>query len=204
MALQSEPNLETYREALSDCLEESEQVLRMLNMLMDISEVTAGSVKLEIKEMNVLALVDHVCEVYRCVAEEKDISIKIDCPDALTMAVDRNRMLQVIANLLDNAIKYTQPDGVVEITASLNEGNEVALSVRDSGFGIPPEDLGKIWDRFYRGDKSRTQRGLGRGLSLAKAVIQAHRGSIHVFSEVGKGTKFVIHLPAGSSTLQNA
>jgi signal transduction histidine kinase len=204
MALQSEPNLETYREALSDCLEESEQVLRMLNMLMDISEVAAGSVKLDIKEVNVLALVDHVGEVYRGVAEDKNILIKIDCPGELSLAGDRNRMLQVIANLLDNAIKYTQSGGVVEIAASLDKENEVALSVRDSGIGIPPEDLTKIWDRFYRGDKSRTQRGLGLGLSLVKAVIQAHRGRIEVFSEVGKGTQFVIHLAAVGFASQGA
>lgn len=195
MALQAEPKLESYREALSDCLEESEQVLRMLNMLMDISEVEAGSTTLDIGKVNVFALVSQAYELYRGVAEDKNIAMKIECSGDLSLSGDRNRLLQVMANLLDNAIKYTRPGGAVEIAASL-DGDQVVLSVRDSGVGIASEDLAKIWDRFYRGDKSRTQRGLGLGLSLVKAVIQGHKGRIEVLSEVGHGTQFVIYLPA--------
>jgi len=94
---------------------------------------------------------------------------------------------QIWTNLLDNAIKYTPQSGSVDIAASLRD-TDVVIDIRDSGIGIPPEDLGKIWDRFFRGDKSRTKRGLGLGLSLAKAVILAHKGAIKVFSDPGKGT----------------
>jgi signal transduction histidine kinase len=195
MALQSEPNLESYREALSDCLEESEQVLRMLNMLMDISEVESGSVRLNIGEVKVLDLMNQVCELYRSVAEDRNTELLIDCPCELSVSGDRNRLMQVMANLLDNAIKYTPAGGCVQFSASSHD-ERVLINIRDSGVGIPPEDLSKIWDRSFRGDKSRTQHGLGLGLSLVRAVVQAHKGTIDVFSDRGKGTQFSIQLPA--------
>ena len=100
----------------------------------------------------------------------------------------------MLANLVDNAIKYTPVGGRVEVNASANHSS-VLLTVSDSGRGIPPEDVHKIWDRSFRGDKSRTQRGLGLGLSLVKAVVMAHGGTIDVASVQGQGTKFSIHLP---------
>ena len=103
-------------------------------------------------------------------------------------------MLQVIANLLDNAIKYTPPGGQVTITAAQNQ-HQVVLTVTDTGVGIPPEDLPHIWDRLYRGDKSRSQRGLGLGLSLVKAIVQAHQDVVEVPNQLGKGTQFSLTLP---------
>jgi signal transduction histidine kinase len=194
VALQSSPDLGTYREALADCMEESEQVLTTLNTLMDISEVEAGSVKLDLQEVNILALINQVRELYRCIAEDKAITVSTICPEDLSLMGDRNRLLQVLANLLDNAIKYTEAGGRVSVEAD-HQDNEVSIIVRDTGIGIPPEDLGKVWDRFYRGDKSRTQRGLGLGLSLVKATIQAHQGKVEVSSEPGRGSRFTIHLP---------
>ena len=195
LALQSDSAGEAYREALSDCLEESEQVLRMLDLLMDISEVETGSVRLSFGNVDVFALMNKVCDLYHGVAEEKNIAVRLDCPRGLWMSADRNRLLQAMANLLDNAIKYTPQNGSVNI--SVSEGDSVVvIDIRDSGIGIPSESLGKIWDRFYRGDESRTQRGLGLGLSLVRAVIQAHKGVIVVFSDVGKGTHVSIQLPS--------
>ena len=194
IALQSELDTEGYREALSDCLEESDQVLQVLNMLMDISEVEAGSVKLDLDEVNVLMLMNHVCELYRCVAEDKNIVVTIECPEGLCVSGDPNRLRQVIANLLDNALKYTPAAGSVRL-AAVRQGDEIVITIRDTGIGIPREDLPRIWDRFYRGDKSRTQRGLGLGLSLVKAMVRAHKGRIEVSSEPGLGSCFVISLP---------
>jgi signal transduction histidine kinase len=194
IALQSKPDSEGYREALSDCLEESDQVLKVLNMLMDISEVEAGSVQLDLDEVNVLTLMNHVFELYRCIAEDKNIVVAIECPEGLCVFGDRNRLRQVIANLLDNALKYTPAAGSVKL-AAVRQGDEIAITIRDNGIGIAREDLPKIWDRFYRADKSRTQRGLGLGLSLVKAMVQAHKGKIDVSSEPGRGSCFVISLP---------
>jgi signal transduction histidine kinase len=193
MALQSEPNTESFREALSDCLEESSHVLQLLNMLMDISEVEAGSVRLDRQEVSVLELMNYVHELYRYIAEDKNIVVRIQCADELSVRGDRNRLLQVMANLLDNAIKYNRDGGTVELAAA-RVGDQVVINVTDSGIGIAPEDLMNIWDRFYRGDKSRAQRGLGLGLSLVRAVVQAHQGKIEVFSEQSSGSRFVISL----------
>jgi signal transduction histidine kinase len=199
MALKSEADPERYMEALSDCLEESDQVLQMLNMLMDISEVEAGSLKLDLREVNVLGMLNDACELYSCVAEEKNITVQVECPKDIFVSGDRNRVLQVMANLMDNAIKYTPAGGQVNLAANKSH-DEIIIEVKDSGIGIAPEDLPKIWDRLYRGDKSRTQRGLGLGLSLVKAVIQAHKGNIKVFTEQSQGCRFVICLPAAVRT----
>ena len=195
MALTSDPSLDSYREALSDCLEESEGILAMLNTLMDISEVEAGSMKLTREEINTSSLLHHVCELYRCVAEDKNISLKIDCDNGVFLYGDRNRLLQAVGNLFDNAIKYTANGGSISVNA-IRTDQQVSIEIRDTGVGISPEELPNIWDRFYRCDKSRAQRGLGLGLSLVKAIVQAHKGSIKVFSQPGFGSQFVIYLPA--------
>ncbi|HXN51074.1 MAG TPA: HAMP domain-containing sensor histidine kinase [Candidatus Acidoferrum sp.] len=202
MALQSDSDVEFYREALSDCMEESEQALRLLDMLMDISEVETGSVRLDVGEVDVCALMNKVCDLYRGVAEEKNITLRLECPNGFWISGDRNRLLQAMANLLDNAIKYTPQNGSVDIAVSLRDA-DVVIDIRDSGIGIPPEDLGKIWDRFFRGDKSRTKRGLGLGLSLAKAVILAHKGAIKVFSDQGKGTHVSVQFPSHYASVES-
>ena len=193
-ALQWDPSPEAYREALSDCLEESEQVLRMLNMLMDISEVETGSVQLRIATVNINDLTTQITDLYRGVAEDRNISLISTCAPGLIVQGDQQRLLQMLANLVDNAIKYTPVGGRVEIKASADE-NSAMVTICDSGTGIPPEDVNKIWDRSFRGDKSRAQRGLGLGLSLVKAVVVAHGGAIDVTSILGQGTQFSIHLP---------
>ena len=96
-------------------------------------------------------------------------------------------------NLLDNAIKYTPGGGHVEISAQTH-GNEVVVTVKDTGAGIPAEEIPRIWERLYRGDKSRSQRGLGLGLSLVRAIVNAHGGRIELQSDVGKGSSFTINL----------
>src|SRR6202140_2939107 len=193
-ALQWDSSREVYREALSDCLEESEQVLRMLNILMDISEVETGSVQLRIAAVNISDLATQVIDLYRGMAEDRNISLTSTCPPSLIVQGDQARLFQMLANLVDNAIKYPPVGGQVEIKASGGD-NSVLLTICDSGTGIPPEHVHKIWDRSFRGDKSRAQRGLGLGLSLVKAVVIAHAGTIDVTSIQGQETQFSIRLP---------
>ena len=114
----------------------------------------------------------------------------------LTVLGDRTRLEQVAANLIDNAIKYTPAGGRVEIDLSV-QATSAVLRVRDTGIGIPANELPRIWDRLFRGDQSRTERGLGLGLSLVKAIVEAHGGSVVVESEVGKGSVFTVSLPLG-------
>jgi len=106
---------------------------------------------------------------------------------------DRTRLEQVAANLIDNAVKYTPAGGHVEVTVGRDDGH-VVLTVRDTGVGIPPDELPRIWDRLFRGDSSRTERGLGLGLSLIRAIVEAHGGTVEVQSEPGKGSTFTVNL----------
>jgi signal transduction histidine kinase len=194
VALQPGAEPAAAKEALADCVEESERVLNMLNTLMDITEAEAGMMKLQREKVDLCELAREVIELYEYVAEEKKISISTDLPQACEASIDRTRMRQVFANLLDNAIKYTSEGGGVSI--SINRDQDWALVVfRDTGVGIPTDEQDKIWARLYRGDKSRSQRGLGLGLSLVKAVVEAHGGRVTVSSEVSKGSEFVVRLP---------
>ena len=103
-------------------------------------------------------------------------------------------MRQVFANLLDNALKYTPENGSVTISVH-DEPAQAVVRFRDTGIGIPPEEQDKIWTRLYRGDKSRSQRGLGLGLSLVKAVVEMHQGQVTVTSVAGQGSEFTVRLP---------
>jgi signal transduction histidine kinase len=194
MALQAGSNPTAAHEALADCVEESERVLSMLNTLTDIAEAEAGMMKLRRENVDLSQLAREVIELYEYVAEEKKISVTTDSSTACEAAVDRTRMRQVFANLLDNALKYTPPGGTVAVTVHC-QANEAVAKFKDTGIGIPPEEQDKIWTRLYRGDKSRSQRGLGLGLSLVKAVVEAHGGKVTVSTKVNEGAEFVVSLP---------
>jgi signal transduction histidine kinase len=112
-------------------------------------------------------------------------------------------MRQVVANLLDNAVKYTPPGGAIRIEAR-RDGPDAVLSVSDTGAGIPADELPRIWDRLYRGDKSRSERGLGLGLSLVKAIVEAHGGRVAVTSTPGNGSRFELTLPSAQTAGEDA
>jgi signal transduction histidine kinase len=184
-----------YREALADCLEESERVTEMLNTLMDISEAETGVMRLSIAPVDASEVLRDVGELYADVAEEKGVSLDVDAPEHLAVLADRHRLRQVVANLLDNAVKYTPGGGHVTMRARA-AGPDVAIEVEDNGPGISAEDLPRIWDRLFRGDRSRSERGLGLGLSLVRAIVEAHKGRAAVVSSAGQGARFTIHFPA--------
>lgn len=194
LALQpgAEPGAE--REALVDCVEESERVLAMLNTLMDITAAEAGTMRLRPEPVDLCDLVREAVELYEYVAEERSVGVQVDLPAPVMVRVDRNRMRQVFANLLDNAIKYTPANGTVTVSAR-NESELAKVVFRDTGIGIPVAEQEKIWARLYRGDKSRSQHGLGLGLSLVKAVVEAHLGRVDVASQEGAGSEFTVSLP---------
>lgn len=194
LALQPETHSDGLREALADCVEESERVLNMLNTLMDITEAESGTMKLRLEKVDLGQSLREVIELYEYVADERQVTVKADLPPACEAEVDRNRIRQVFANLLDNAIKYTPPGGSVIISAQSEPGRAV-VHFRDTGLGIPAEEQDKIWARLYRGDKSRSERGLGLGLSLVKAVVEAHQGEVAVTSKIGEGSDFAVTLP---------
>ena len=195
MALGSGGNPDDLKSALADCVEEADRILTMLNTVMDISEAETGAMLLNLQDVEIPALINEITDLYSYVAEEKGIAVRasfLDNPHALA---DRNRLQQAIANLLDNAIKYTASGGTVDIHVFRERQNAV-VRIMDTGAGIQPDDIPKIWDRLYRGDKSRSQRGLGLGLSLVRAIVLAHRGRVEVSSSPGKGSVFTVYIPA--------
>lgn len=184
---------ETQREALVSCLEESDRILSMLNTLMDISEAETGTLRLQIDEVSLSALIAEVVDLYEEVAEDKGVTVRVTPGDDVTVSADRDRLRQVFANLLDNALKYTPSGGQVTFTLEKRDEGGTVL-VRDTGIGITPEELPRIWDRLYRGDRSRAERGLGLGLSLVRAYVRAHGGHVFAESTPGQGSTFAVLL----------
>lgn len=188
-------SLEEYRELAGAVVEESDRLVGMINTMLEIAETDAGIRPPSGEKVNTVEMITDVADIYAVVAEDKEIAVAVSTPSQpLFVAGDRSRLQRVFANLLDNALKFTPRGGHVFLTASLKEG-QVVFTVVDDGPGILTEDLPRICDRFFRGEQSRTTAGSGLGLSLAKAIIQAHGGRIDVQSPSGKGTTVIIHLP---------
>lgn len=194
-ALQGDQDLDLYREALADCIEESDHILKMLTTLMDISEAETGMLNLDRKSVNISSLLARVVDMYQSVADEKGVKLNASASDELYSTVDLERLSQAIANLLDNAIKYTNSGGQIKIEAFQEKG-ELVIRINDTGSGIFPQDLPQIWNRLFRTDHSRSQKGLGLGLGLVKAIILAHNGRVDVISDPGKGSTFTVYLPS--------
>src|SRR6185312_16199207 len=191
LALAGPPDIDRYREALADCVEEADRVLVMLTTLMDISEAESGAIELHRETMPLAGIVERAVDLYRDTADVKGITLEAQTDPEVVVSVDRVRLEQVAANLLDNAIKYTPAGGRVDISAA-RDGNRAVIRVRDTGIGIPAGELPRIWERLFRGDQSRTERGLGLGLSLVKAIVEAHGGTVTVESTRGHGSTFTV------------
>lgn len=194
-ALEAGEDIETARDALADCVEEAERVMTLLNTLMDIAETKSGLIEFQRVPVEVADLVHSAVDSYAEVAEEKGVVVTADVPPGLCVSGDAGALRRVFGNLLDNAIKYTPAQGLACITAERAQ-DAVTIHFRDTGTGISAEDLPRIWDRLFRGDKSRSERGLGLGLSFVRAIVESHGGKASVSSEPGAGTDVIIVLPA--------
>jgi signal transduction histidine kinase len=200
LALAGEPDPQRYREALVACIEESDRVVVMLNALMDISEAESGTMLLRRQPISLRDIALRAADLYKEVAETRGVEVRVDADPSATddrvVSADRTRLEQVAANLIDNAVKYTPEGGRVNVRVGRDKDNAV-LEVSDTGLGIAAAELPRIWDRLFRGDKSRSERGLGLGLSLVKAIVEAHGGTVRAESEEGKGSTFSVRLPLG-------
>ena len=210
-ALLTEGDENACREALADVVEESDRVSSLLTTLMDISEAETGVMQLRPTPVDVAEVCAETLDLYEDVAEQKQITLTSAAPQGLIVNADRPRLRQVLANLVDNAVKYTPSGGRVTINAapgpSAHVGpsayvgpsfSSVTITVADTGPGIAPEHVDHIWDRLYRGDVGG-EPGLGLGLSLVRAIVTAHGGKVEVDTHLGQGTTFRVVLPAAGS-----
>jgi len=194
-ALRNANNIPLMQSALADCVEECDQIMSLLNVLMDIAEAEAGSMKIQPQPIDLPLLVRKIADAYEVVADNKALKISVEIPEKLIVSADSNRLPQAIANLVDNAVKYTSNGGQITISGR-QENGEIALSVKDTGIGISSLESGKVWERFYRADRSHSERGLGLGLTVVKAIVEAHHGRVTVHSQLNHGSVFTLYLPA--------
>ena len=192
-AQSQESGPDQYRELLANAVVESERMQSMLKTLMDISEAETGVMKLRLRDVDLSSLVSDLVEFYGYLAEERKLAIESSCPPGVMVRVDIDRFRQVITNLLDNAIKYTPEEGTIRVGLEA-ANNRATLTITDTGIGIPEGDLPHIWDRLFRGDRSRSAPGLGLGLGLVKAIVTAHGGAVGVESREGSGSEFTVTL----------
>jgi signal transduction histidine kinase len=181
------------RDALAQCVEEADRVIALLSTLMDISEAETGTMRLALGDVPVRDVVADTVALYEDLADDRGIALTSSVTPDLAVRADPQRLQQVLANLVDNSIKYTPAGGRVSVDAAASNGH-VTIAVRDTGRGIGPDDLPRIWDRLYRADPEH-EHGLGLGLSLVRAVVAAHGGTVDVSSELGKGSTFRLTLP---------
>ncbi len=194
LALHQDGDAPAQREALADCVEETDRVLVMLQTLMDISEAETGVMRLEHRDVDLRGLCSDAVDMYEHVAEEQGIGLALQEGEPVVAHVDPTRIMQAVTNLVDNAIKYSDTGGQVKI-AVWRDNDVGVIEVVDDGGGIEEADLPRIWERLYRADASRTRQGLGLGLSFVKAVVEAHHGTVAVDSQVDRGSTFTLRLP---------
>jgi heavy metal sensor kinase len=187
--------IEEYENMAAGTVEECDRLLDMINTMLMITKTESGVHPLDYQQVDMPRLVRDACELMGTVAEDRGLTLACETPETLPLVGDPRMIQRILANLLDNAIKYTPFGGRVKVSLSETDGGEALVTVHDTGMGIPPDDLPHIFERFYRCDQSRSEPGTGLGLSLARALTRAHQGDITVTSTLGQGSTFTLILP---------
>lgn len=188
-------------ENLVSILDEIERMSRIVNSLMTITRLDAGGERMAMQPVELAPLVRTTMEHMRLLAEEKGLALTCNCKEGVCIYADPMRVKQILVNLVDNAIKYSNPAqdsprGAIEVKVYATESSAV-LEVSDNGIGIAPEALPRVFDRFYRADSSRSRGagGVGLGLAIVKAIVTAHDGSVSLRSTLGQGSTVTVELP---------
>jgi two-component system phosphate regulon sensor histidine kinase PhoR len=171
----------------------------MVSELSELSRIESGEVSIKKEPIDIGGLVTRVVERLKPQADRSRLSLAVDIPSGIPKVLaDKERVEQVLVNLLHNAIKFSHSGGRISCVAKI-EGDDILVSVVDTGIGIPVDDLPRIFERFYKADKARAGGGTGLGLAIAKHIVEAHGGKIWAESSEGKGSKFTFTLPVATS-----
>jgi heavy metal sensor kinase len=203
VALSKDRSREDYQELLDTIGEESERLRVLVNQLLTLAENDAVGLERPTAPVRLDEVVEKSLDVFGALAEDREIELKAEVQSPVTVPGDAARLRQVVNNLLDNALKFTAAGG--RVTVNLHRDlahHQAVLTVRDTGVGIPPEDVPRVFDRFYQVDKSHHrdgQHGNGLGLSIVQSIVQLHDGRVEVQSEPGRGAIFRVTLPMASS-----
>ena len=200
MTLSGNGDVENYRKAAADTLVECDRLIQMVNTTLDVAEAEACVENHVKEEVNVSELTEDACELFGPVAEEKDIDMSVKLEPDCRILGNKQNLQRMIANVLDNALKYTYPKGKVSVHLERN-GHGISIAISDTGIGIPLSDQQRVFDRFFRCDQSRSQEGCGLGLSFSRAVARAHGGDITLNSVPEQSSTFIITLPVFTSNL---
>ena len=191
---------DTRREFLAIIDEESDRLSELIGNLLDMARVEAGTLRVEPEPTNLRPIVTETVGTFRLMTSQHQFQVKMPRNLPRIMA-DPRRVRQVLRNLVENAVKYSPAGGPIVVTVQV-QADEVQIGVTDRGIGIQPEDLERVFDRFYQVDSASTRKvgGSGLGLSICKAIVEAHKGRLWAESQVGAGSSFYFTLPVADDT----
>jgi heavy metal sensor kinase len=196
VALRSQRRPEEYQRVLKSGLEEIDRINHLVAGLLLLARADAGVLRLDVQPVALKALLQEICEQMRVVADEHSVNLQTRLPTSVSVRGDREHLRRLLLNLVDNAIKYTPAGG--SVTLSLQSDNDWAsLMISDTGIGLSEDEQQQIFGRFHRAveTRSRDERGVGLGLSIARSIAEAHGGQIRVESTPGQGSTFTVFLP---------
>jgi signal transduction histidine kinase len=199
MTLVKNNSVDSYREMAINTIEECDTLIDIINTMLDITEVESGINTLKSEDFDLSILVEKACELFKTMAIEKNIKLHTHLPKTVFIKGDERRMQRIVTNLLENAIKYTPKRGDVTVKVDIID-SFARIAFKDTGIGISKKDLPEIFNRFYRCDQSRSQSGVGLGLSLVKAYTKSMQGKVYVQSKLNKGSLFVLQIPLSQNT----
>jgi signal transduction histidine kinase len=188
---------EMHEKYLGVVLNETERLTKLTNGLLTLNNLNTKGMRLDLSDFDINQVIRDVAASFEGTCRKKNIAIELRLTgEDMTVHADKSRIQQVLYNLTDNAIKFSNPDSVIRIETTIQK-TKLFVSVKDSGIGIPKEDLSQIWTRFYKSDLSRgkDKKGTGLGLSIVKEIIAAHEENINVISTPGEGSEFIFSLP---------
>jgi heavy metal sensor kinase len=201
LALAKPPSIEETQRLITTYLEEVVRMSRIVEDLLTLARAEAGQITIGKEPVNLNELIQELYEDAVILSSSKQLIVELVKNEPVVVQGDRVRLRQLFRALITNAVQYTDPGGKVSITSEFKEGN-VSIDVEDTGIGIPPESLDKVFQRFFRVEeaRSRVRGGSGLGLSVAKWIAEAHNGTISVVSTPGKGSRFTVRLPISQTS----